>query len=132
MEGSQNVRVVLEGSGFMMTSLVRVNGVSVKTIFGDLRRLEFDMPASAVERATPKPLFRARARAERHADRVPRRFGACLQPASGGRDLEHGSPIGAAKVSVPAPLPGPERRDPATSIPSIAARCEPSRYSTAP
>ncbi len=56
-EGSQNVRVVLEGSGFMMTSLVRVNGVSVKTIFRDPRRLEFDMPASAVERATPNPYF---------------------------------------------------------------------------
>jgi hypothetical protein len=56
-EGSQNVRVVLEGSGFMLTSLVRVNGVSVKTIFRDPRRLEFDMPASAVERATPNPYF---------------------------------------------------------------------------
>ena len=56
-EGSQSVRVVLEGSGFMMTSLVRVNGVSVKTIFHDPRRLEFDMPASAVERATPNPYF---------------------------------------------------------------------------
>jgi hypothetical protein len=56
-EGSQNVRVMLEGSGFMMTSLVRVNGVSVKTIFRDPRRLEFDMPASAVERATPNPYF---------------------------------------------------------------------------
>jgi hypothetical protein len=56
-EGSQNVRVVLEGSGFMLTSLVRVNGVSVKTTFRDPRRLEFDMPASAVERATPNPYF---------------------------------------------------------------------------
>jgi Amidohydrolase family len=56
-EGSQNVRVVLEGSGFMMTSLVRVNGVSIKTIFRDPRRLEFDMPANAIERATPNPYF---------------------------------------------------------------------------
>jgi hypothetical protein len=56
-EGSQNVRVVLEGSGFMLTSLVRVNGVSVKTTFRDPRRLEFEMPASAIERATPNPYF---------------------------------------------------------------------------
>jgi len=56
-EGSQSVRVVLEGSGFMLTSLVRVNGVSVKTRFLDPRRLEFEMPASAIERATPNPYF---------------------------------------------------------------------------
>jgi hypothetical protein len=56
-EGSQNVRVVLEGSGFMLTSLVRVNGVSVKTKFLGPRRLEFEMPASAIERATPNPYF---------------------------------------------------------------------------
>lgn len=56
-EASGPVRVLLEGSGFMLTSLVRVNGVSVKTIFRDPRRLEFDMPASAIERATPNPYF---------------------------------------------------------------------------
>jgi hypothetical protein len=56
-EGSQNVRVVLEGSGFMMTSLVRVNGLSVKTTFRGPRRLEFEMPASAIERAGPNPYF---------------------------------------------------------------------------
>jgi hypothetical protein len=56
-EGSPNVRVVLEGSGFMLTSLVRVNGISVKTRFIDPRRLEFEMPASAIERATPNPYF---------------------------------------------------------------------------
>jgi hypothetical protein len=56
-EGAQSMRVVLEGSGFMMTSLVRVNGVSVKTQFIDPRRLEFEMPGSAIERATPNPYF---------------------------------------------------------------------------
>src|SRR6266705_3375065 len=56
-EGSQNVRVVLEGSGFMTTSLVRVNGVSVKTGFLGPRQLEFEMPASAIERAGPSPYF---------------------------------------------------------------------------
>ncbi len=54
-EGSPPVRVVLEGSGFTMTSLVRVDGISVKTIFRDPRRLEFDLPAGAIERATPNP-----------------------------------------------------------------------------
>jgi hypothetical protein len=53
--GSGPVRVVVDGSGFMMTSLVRVDGVSVKTIFRDPRHLEFDLPASAIERATPNP-----------------------------------------------------------------------------
>jgi len=56
-EGSGPVRVVLEGSGFILTSLVRVDGVSVKTIFRDPRRLEFDLPAHAIERATPNPYF---------------------------------------------------------------------------
>jgi hypothetical protein len=55
--GSGPVRVVLEGSGFMMTSLVRVDGVSVKTTFRDPRHVEFDLPARAIERATPNPYF---------------------------------------------------------------------------
>jgi hypothetical protein len=54
-----------------------------------------------------QPLQRARARAGRRDYRGPRRCGACLQPASGGRNLEHGSPIGGAEVSVPAPIPSP-------------------------
>jgi hypothetical protein len=52
-EGSQAVHVVLEGSGFTTTSLVRVDGTSVKTTFRNPRRLEFDLPASAVARAAP-------------------------------------------------------------------------------
>jgi hypothetical protein len=54
-EGSPSIRVVLEGSGFMMTSLVRVDGISVKTTFRDPRHLEFDLPARAIARATPNP-----------------------------------------------------------------------------
>jgi len=54
-EGSPSIRVVLEGSGFMMTSLVRVDGISVKTTFRDPRHLEFDLPAGAIARATPNP-----------------------------------------------------------------------------
>jgi hypothetical protein len=54
-EGSPPVRVVLEGSGFTTSSLVRVDGISVKTTFRNPRRLEFDLPASAVTRASPDP-----------------------------------------------------------------------------
>src|SRR5215813_6654678 len=56
-EGAPSTRVVLEGSGFATTSLVRVDGISVKTIFRDPRRIEFDLPAHAIERATPNPYF---------------------------------------------------------------------------
>jgi len=55
VEGSAQIRVVLEGSGFTTTSLVRVDGISVKTTFHNPRRLEFDLPASAVTRASPDP-----------------------------------------------------------------------------
>ena len=53
-EGAPSTRVVLEGSGFATTSLVRVDGISVKTIFRGPKRLEFDLPASAVMRALPR------------------------------------------------------------------------------
>jgi Amidohydrolase family len=52
-EGAPSTRVVLEGSGFATTSLVRVDGNSVKTIFRGPKRLEFDLPASVVARASP-------------------------------------------------------------------------------
>jgi amidohydrolase family protein len=54
-EGSTSIRVVLEGSGFTTMSLVRVDGISVKTTFRNPRRLEFDLPASTVTRASPDP-----------------------------------------------------------------------------
>ena len=53
--GSPQTRVTLEGSGFTTTSLVQINGVSVKTIFRDPKRVEFDVPANLIERATPNP-----------------------------------------------------------------------------
>jgi Amidohydrolase family len=52
-EGAPMTRVVLEGSGFATTSLVRIDGISVKTMFLSPKRLEFDLPASAVARASP-------------------------------------------------------------------------------
>ena len=54
-EGSSPVHVVLEGSGFTTTSLVRIDGISVKTTFRNPKLLEFDLPASAVARASPDP-----------------------------------------------------------------------------
>jgi hypothetical protein len=54
-EGSPAVHVLLEGSGFTTTSLVRVDGISVKTTFRNPRLLQFDLPASAVTRAAPDP-----------------------------------------------------------------------------
>jgi imidazolonepropionase-like amidohydrolase len=54
-EGASLVHVVLEGSGFATTSLVRVDGISVKTTFRSPKRLEFDLPASTVTRASPDP-----------------------------------------------------------------------------
>ena len=53
--GAPQTRVTLEGSGFTTTSLVQLDGVSVKTIFRDPKRVEFDLPARLVERATPNP-----------------------------------------------------------------------------
>ena len=53
--GSPQTRVTLEGSGFTTASLVQIDGVSVKTTFRDPKRVEFDLPARLVERATPNP-----------------------------------------------------------------------------
>ena len=53
--GAGTTRVVLEGSGFLLTSLIRVNGVSVKTIVTSPRRVEFDLPAGLVASAGPDP-----------------------------------------------------------------------------
>jgi amidohydrolase family protein/IPT/TIG domain-containing protein len=54
-EGSPPRRVVLDGSGFTMSSLVRIDGISVKTTFRNPRQLEFELPAGAIARATPNP-----------------------------------------------------------------------------
>jgi cytosine/adenosine deaminase-related metal-dependent hydrolase len=53
--GTPQTRVTLEGSGFTTTSLVQIDGVSVKTIFRDPKHVEFDIPARLIERATPNP-----------------------------------------------------------------------------
>ncbi len=53
--GGRDRRVALEGSGFQMTTLVRVNGISVKTYFINPRRIEFDLSASLFKESAPDP-----------------------------------------------------------------------------
>jgi hypothetical protein len=53
--GSSMTRIVLEGSGFQQISLIRVNGISVKTYFISPRRVEFDLPAQLVASLEPNP-----------------------------------------------------------------------------
>ncbi len=53
--GSEGTRVAIEGSGFLLTSLIRVNGISVKTFVTSPRRVEFDLPANLVSRPGPDP-----------------------------------------------------------------------------
>jgi hypothetical protein len=53
--GAGTTRIVLEGSGFLLTSLVRVNGISANTIVASPRRVEFDLPAELVASAGPDP-----------------------------------------------------------------------------
>jgi hypothetical protein len=49
--GSSSTRVALVGSGFQLISLIRVNGLSMKTHFINPRRLEFDIPLSLLKSA---------------------------------------------------------------------------------
>jgi hypothetical protein len=53
--GASPIHVVLEGSGFATTSLIRVNGVSVKTTFRNPKRLEFDLAPNAIALAPSDP-----------------------------------------------------------------------------
>ena len=67
------MRVTLEGSGFMLTSLVRVNGVSVKTTFVDPRKLEFEMPGERDRAGDTRTRIPRPGRPEPGADRLSRR-----------------------------------------------------------
>ena len=53
--GHDGTRVVIEGSGFLLTSLIRVDGISVNTFVTSPRRVEFDLPASLVSQPGPDP-----------------------------------------------------------------------------
>lgn len=53
--GREGSRVTIEGSGFLLTSLIHVDGIAVKTFVTSPRRVEFDLPASLVSRPGPDP-----------------------------------------------------------------------------
>jgi hypothetical protein len=53
--GADAARVVIDGSGFQLTSLVRVDGISVTTTFVSPRRIEFELPAEQIASAGPDP-----------------------------------------------------------------------------
>ena len=52
-EGNPEFDMTVEGVGFISDSIVRVDGVSVPTTFGDIRTLKARIPASVVARAMP-------------------------------------------------------------------------------
>ncbi len=53
--GATSTRVVIEGSGFLLTSLARVNGISVETTVVNPRRVEIELPARLLASAGPDP-----------------------------------------------------------------------------
>ena len=53
LEGSPDFEVVVRGVGFVSTSVVRVDGISVPTTFVSPRVLKAKIPASVVKSATP-------------------------------------------------------------------------------
>jgi hypothetical protein len=53
--GGSEIRVILKGSGFQLTTLVRVNGISVKTDYVNPKQIEFTMPANLFARDVPNP-----------------------------------------------------------------------------
>lgn len=62
--GHPGSRVVIEGSGFQMTTLVRVDGISVRTDFINPRRIEIELPAELMASPRPDP-YRAPGPAQR-------------------------------------------------------------------
>ena len=53
--GEESTRVVIEGSGFLLTSLARVDGISVATTVVSPRRIELELPARLLASAGPDP-----------------------------------------------------------------------------
>ena len=53
IEGSRSFELVIEGAGFVGTSVVQVEGISLATTFESPRKLKATIPASLVERALP-------------------------------------------------------------------------------
>ena len=97
--GSPATRVVLEGSGFTMSSLVRVDGVSVKTTFRNPAAGGVRSPGQRDRARHAGPLREPGADPECRHHRLPRHPGARLQPAAGGRHVEYGAGTGAAEIA---------------------------------
>lgn len=55
VEGSPDFEMIVEGTGFVGKSVVRVDGVSLPTTFLSTRKLNVKIPANLVEKATPNP-----------------------------------------------------------------------------
>jgi len=53
IEGSADFEIVVDGAGFLTQSVVKVDGVSLRTIFEGPRRLRATVPASFIEKALP-------------------------------------------------------------------------------
>ena len=53
VEGSGSFELVIEGAGFVGTSVVQLEGISLATTFESPRKLKATIPASMVERALP-------------------------------------------------------------------------------
>ena len=91
-EESESFDLVVEGAGFMGSSLVQVNGVSLPTTFVEPRRLKARVPADIVRTAEPQ-YFGAHGPPQRTgvmADRIIPIYG--LHPSSGSGGIEQGVP----------------------------------------
>ena len=53
IEGSSDLEIVIAGAGFLTYSVVKVDGVSLATIFESPRRVRATIPASLMEKALP-------------------------------------------------------------------------------
>ncbi len=53
IEGSPDLEIVIDGAGFLTYSVVKVDGVSLATIFESPRRVRATIPASLMEKALP-------------------------------------------------------------------------------
>ncbi|MEE8349827.1 MAG: amidohydrolase family protein [Acidobacteriota bacterium] len=53
IEGSPDLEIVIDGAGFLTYSVVKVDGVSLATIFESPRRVRVTIPASLMEQAIP-------------------------------------------------------------------------------
>ena len=53
IEGVADLEIIIDGAGFLTYSVVKVDGVSLATLFESLRRVRATVPASLMEKALP-------------------------------------------------------------------------------